>query len=71
MNAEPGDLVPLHLAVNGDRLRLDTRHGAEDQDRTVKDAERPLNLDGEVDVSRRVDDIDLLVFSTARSSRPK
>ena len=49
---EPGDGVPLHLAVDGDRLRLDAGHGAEDQHGAVEDAERPLDLDGEIDVAR-------------------
>ena len=58
---QPGDAIPLHLAVDGDRLRLHARHGAEDQHGAVEDAERPLDLDGEVDVARGVDDVDLLV----------
>ena len=58
---DAGHVVPLHLAVDGDRLRLHARHGAEDQHRAVEDAERPLDLDGEVDVAGRVDDVDLLV----------
>ena len=52
MNASRGTRVPLHLAVDGDRLRLHAGHRAEDQHGAVEDAERPLDLDGEVDVAR-------------------
>src|SRR5208337_4244808 len=55
------DGIPLHLAIDGDRLRLDASHGAEDQHSSVEHAERPLDLDGEVDVARSVDDVDRLV----------
>mmetsp|Transcript_31769 Transcript_31769/g.101609 ORF Transcript_31769/g.101609 Transcript_31769/m.101609 type:complete len:712 (+) Transcript_31769:192-2327(+) len=40
------------------RLRLDPRHAVKDRDRAVEDAERALDLEGEVDVPRRVDDVD-------------
>ena len=49
---DPRNGVPLHLAVDGDRLRLHAGHRAEDQHRAVEDAERPLDLDREVDVAR-------------------
>ena len=38
------------------------RHGAEHQHRAVEHAERPLDFDREVDVARRVDDVDLVSF---------
>ena len=40
------------------RLRFHAALGAEHGDRTVKDAERTLHLDGEVHMAGRVDDID-------------
>ena len=49
---DPRDRVPLHLAIDGDRLRLHAGHGAEHQHGAVEDAERPLDLDREIDVAR-------------------
>ena len=66
MNAMPRHGVPLHLAVDGDRLRLHAGDGAEHEHGAVEDAERPLDLDGEVDVARGVDDVDLLVLPVDR-----
>jgi len=34
--AQPRDAVAAHLAVDGDRLRLDAAHGAEHQDGAVQ-----------------------------------
>ncbi len=49
---DAGDAVAPHLPVDGERLRLHARDGAEHQDRAVEDAQRALHLDGEVDVAR-------------------
>ena len=49
---DAGHVVPLHLAVDRDRLRLHASHRAEDQHGAVKHAERALDLDREVDVAR-------------------
>src|SRR3954447_22536797 len=57
---EARDLVAAHLPVDGDRLRLHPRDRAENEDGAVEDAERALHLDGEVDVSRGVDDVDVV-----------
>ena len=56
--AEPGDVVLGRLPPDGLALRLDPLDGREDDDRAVEDAERPLDLGGEVDVAGRVDDVD-------------
>ena len=55
-------LVALHLPVHGDGLGLHAGHGAEDEHGAVEDLERTLDLDGEVDVPRGVDDVDVVVF---------
>src|SRR5262249_22610707 len=47
----------------------DTGDGIEDGDGAVEDAERALDLDGEVDVARRVDDVDAAVAPEARGGR--
>ena len=57
-----GHVVALHLPVDGDRLALDALAGVEHQDRAVEDAERALDLDGEVDVPWGVDDVDVVVL---------
>ena len=54
------DAVALHLLVDGDRLALHALARVEHEDRAVEDAERALDLDGEVDVARRVDDVDVV-----------
>ena len=55
------DRITLHLAIDGDRLRLHAGHGAEHEHRAIQNAERPLHLDREINVPRRVDDVDLVV----------
>ena len=57
---EAGDLVALHLAVDGDRLALHAGDGVEHQDGAVEHPQRALHLDGEVDVSGGVDDVDVV-----------
>ena len=56
------DIVTFQLAVHGDRLRLDTAHRTEHENRPVKNAQRTFHLDGEIDVSRRIDDVDRMIF---------
>ena len=55
------DVVLVGLAPDGLRLRLDAGDGVEQRDRAVEHAQRALDLDGEVDVARRVDDVDAVV----------
>ncbi len=55
---QPRDMVALHLAVNGQRLRLNSANGAEDEDRPVQYTQAALDLDGEIDVAGRVDHVD-------------
>ncbi len=67
--ADPGYAVAVGLAPDRLGLRLDARDGVEHGDRTVEHAERPLDLDREVDVSRRVDDVDPVVLPHAGGGR--
>ena len=53
------------LAPDGLGLRLDAGDRVEHRDRAVEDAQRPLHLDGEVDVAGRVDDVDPAVAPLA------
>ena len=59
MNAKPGHVVAPHLAVDGHRLGLHAADGAEHEDRPVQHAEAALDLDGEIDVAGRVDQVDV------------
>src|ERR1035437_9410388 len=58
-NPQHADLIGL--APDGFRLRLDAADRAEHRDRAVEHAQRALVLDCEIDVSRRVDNIDAVV----------
>ena len=59
--ADARHVVVVGEAPVGLRLRLDARHAVEHHDRAVEHAQRAVHLDGEVDVSRGVDEVDLLV----------
>ena len=54
-------LVLVGLAPHRLGLRLHAVAAVEDGHRAVEHAERALDLDGEVDVSRRVDDVDVML----------
>ena len=64
------DVVAAHLAVDGERLGLHAGDGAEHEDGAVEHAQRALDLDGEVDVPGRVDDVDVVVGPLGSRSRP-
>ena len=55
---DPRDLVAVGLAPDGLGLRLDAGDRVEDGDGAVEHAEASLDLDREVDVAGRVDDVD-------------
>src|SRR5262245_1496782 len=60
--AHPRDLVAIRLPPHGLGLGLDTGDAVEHGDRAVEYAQVALDLDGEVDVAGRVDQVDLGVF---------
>ncbi len=60
-----GYAVALHLAIDGNRLGLHARHGAEHHNRTVEDPQRSFDFDGEINVAGRVDEVDLMVVPEA------
>ncbi len=62
---DAGDVVLVGLAPDGLRLRLDAGDRVEDGDRAVEDAQRALDLDGEVHVAGRVDDVDAVALPLA------
>ncbi len=59
---DPRHVVLVGLAPDGLRLRLDAGDGVEQRDRAVEHAQRALDLDREVDVAGRVDDVDAVVL---------
>src|SRR4051794_37156119 len=63
------DVVLVGLAPDGLGLRLDAGDRVEQRDRAVEHAQRALDLDGEVDVAGRVDDVDAVVVPLARRRR--
>ena len=66
-----GTLVLLGLPPHGLRLRLDAGNAVETGDRAVEHAQRTLDLDGEVDVAGRVDDVDAVLGALALSALQK
>ena len=63
------DVVLVRLAPHRLALRLDAVAAVEHRDRAVEDAEAALDLDREVDVARRVDDVDAV--ADARRTAPR
>ena len=63
--ADARNAVLVRLTPHRLRLRLHAGHGVEDRDRAVEHAQRALHFGGEVDVTRRVDDVDPAVAPEA------
>ena len=59
-------VVLVGLAPDRLGLGLHAGDGVEHRDRAVEHAQRPLDLDGEVDVAGRVDDVDPRVAPAGR-----
>ena len=55
---DPGDFILVRLAPHRLALRLDAALRAEGSDRAVQYAQRTLDFHREIDVTRRIDDID-------------
>ena len=58
---EPRHAVLVGLAPHRLGLRLHAAHGAEHRARAVEHAQAALDFDGEIDVPRRVDDVDAVL----------
>ena len=67
--ADAGDAVLVGLAPDGLGLGLDAGDGVEHGDGAVEHPQRALDLDGEVDVAGRVDDVDPVVLPVAGGGR--
>ena len=57
-----GDFVLISLTPDGLRLRLDTALSSQNGHRTVQNAQGTLDLNGEVNVARGVDDVDAVTI---------
>ena len=68
--ADARHAVLVGLAPHRLGLRLDAGDAVEHRHRAVEHAQAALDLDGEVDVARRVDDVDAVIAPESRSSRP-
>ena len=62
---DPRDAVPVGLPPDGLRLRLDAGHRVQQRHRAVQHPQRPLDLDREVHVAGRVDDVDPVQHAVA------
>src|SRR6516225_3961783 len=60
-----GNAILVGLAPHGFGLRLHTGNAIEDGDGAVEDAERTLNFNSEIDVTRRIDDVDAALLVEA------
>ncbi len=60
------DLVLVALSPHGLGLRLDALIAVEHDYRTVQHAQAAFHLDGEIDVTGRIDDVEPLVFPVGR-----
>src|SRR5690606_10113678 len=67
--ADARDVVLVRLAPHRLRLRLHALLAVEDGDGAVEHAQGALDLDREVDVAGRVDDVDLVVLPDRKSTR--
>src|SRR5258706_749707 len=63
--ADARHVIFVGLAPNGFGLGLHAGNGVEHGDSAVQHTHRTLNLDGEVDVTGRVDDVDAVFFPVA------
>ena len=66
--ADTRDRVAIRLSPDRLRLGLDARNAIEDDDRTVQDAQAALDLNSEVHVPGRIDDVDSVIVPEARCS---
>jgi hypothetical protein len=66
---DPRYLVLIGLAPDRLRLRLNPGHGVEQGDGSVEHAQGAFDLDGEVDMARRVDDVDPMLAPLACGCR--
>ncbi len=64
------NVVPTHLTIHRDGLRLNTSHRAQHENSTVENAECAFHFHGEVNVAWSIDEVDIVVAPRAiRSGR--
>merc|ERR1712216_841411 len=67
----PRNGIAIGLPPDCFRLGLHTTNGAEHGDDTIENTHGALNFDGEVDVSRGIDDVHTVVFPACGNSRSR
>ena len=67
---DPRNVVFRSLPPDGFGLRLNTGDTAENNDATIQHAEGPLDFSSEVNVSRRIDDVDAVLLSREKLGHP-
>ena len=67
--ADSRDVVLVRLTPHGLTLSLDPFDSAEHHDATIEDSQAAFDLGGEIDMSRRVDDVDRVSLPLARNGR--
>lgn len=60
--SDEGHIVSLHLSVDSHCLTLNAANAAQNEHSAVENAQSSLDLDGEVDVAGRVDDVDVVAL---------
>ena len=65
----PRNGIAIGLSPDRFRLRLNTANGAEHCDHPVENTHGAFNFNGEVDVSRGIDDVDAVVFPARGNGR--
>src|SRR6185295_11434125 len=58
------NVVSLHLAIDGERLRLHPPYPTQHEHCAIQHAERTLDFNSEIDVAGRVDDVNGLALPT-------
>ncbi len=66
---DAGDLVALHLLIDGDGLGLHASDGAQNQNRAVQHTQGSFHFDGEIHVARRIDNVDFMALPFAIGCR--
>ena len=67
----PWHVVPAHLAIDSERLTLDPGHRTQDQDGPIQNPQAALHLDGEVHMTRGIDDIHMVLVPLAVGGRAR
>lgn len=57
---DSGDIVTLHLTIDGNGLRLNTANGAQNHDGTIENSEGTLDFNREINMAGGIDQVDMV-----------